>query len=209
MSDEPKAEVASNLPPVTVLLRAAADGNREALDNVFATLYPDLKRVARAALQRQGRADSLQTTVLVHESFLRLLNSQGLRLQDRHHFFAYAAKTMRNLIIDSARERMTESRGAGAVHVTLGADDALQVRDAASSDEVLRVDEALRELERVDPELSELVEMRYFGGYTEAEVAELLAINERTVRRRWDKARAWLYVALGDGAARGPGASPV
>lgn len=205
MQEESQDKVAPNLPPVTLMLQAAADGNRDALDHVFATLYPDLKRVARAALQRQGRADSLQTTVLVHESFLRLLNNQGLRLQDRRHFFAYAAKTMRNLIIDSAREQLTESRGAGAVHVTLEGDEALQVADVASSDELIRVDEVLRELERLDRDLSELVEMRYFGGYTESEVAELLGVNERTVRRRWDKARAWLYIALGDGSPRGAG----
>jgi RNA polymerase sigma factor (TIGR02999 family) len=119
-----------------------------------------------------------------------------LRLQDRRHFFAYAAKTMRNLIVDSAREQLADCRGAGAEHVTLGADEALQVADLRASDELVGVDEALRALETIDRELAELVEMRYFGGYTEVEVAELLGITERTVRRRWDKARAWLFVAL-------------
>jgi RNA polymerase sigma factor (TIGR02999 family) len=183
---------------VTVLLRQAIGGDRAALDSVYASLYPELKRLARTALHRQGRADSMQTTVLVHESFLRFLGSKGLRLEDRRHFFAYAAKTMRNLIIDAAREQLAECRGAGALHVTLGAIDALQALDRSRSDELLQLHESLHELEAIDPELAELVEMRYFGGYTEVEVAKLLDITERTVRRRWDKARSWLFLALSE-----------
>jgi RNA polymerase sigma factor (TIGR02999 family) len=139
----------------------------------------------------------MNTTLLVHESFVRLVGAHDLRLEDRRHFFAYAAKTMRNIIIDSAREKLTERRGGGAEHVTLGDAEAAQVAHAGASEELVRVNDALRELEAVDPELAELVEMRYFGGYSEAEIAELHGIAERTVRRRWDKARAWLFVALG------------
>jgi RNA polymerase sigma factor (TIGR02999 family) len=188
-------------PQITVLLQRAAGGDRAALDAVYESLYPDLKRLARARLRQQGRGESVSTTLLVHESFVRLVNASNLRLEDRRHFFAYAAKTMRNIIIDSAREHLAERRGGGAEHVTLGdADsDAMQVADASASDELVRVNEALRELETVDAELAELVEMRYFGGYSEVEIAELQGVNERTVRRRWDKARAWLFVALGHG----------
>ena len=188
-------------PQITVLLRRAAAGDRAALDAVYASLYPDLKRLARARLRQQGRGESVSTTLLVHESFVRLAGARDLRLEDRRHFFAYAAKTMRNIIIDNAREHLAERRGGGAEHVTLGdADsDAMQVADTGASDELVRVNEALRELETVDAELAELVEMRYFGGYSEVEIAELQGINERTVRRRWDKARAWLFVALGHG----------
>ena len=192
-----------DLPPVTLLLQRVAQGDRSALDAVYSSLYPDLKRLARAALYRQGRADSIQTTMLVHESFLHLLGSKDLRLQDRRHFFAYAARTMRNIIIDSAREQFAECRGAGVEHIGLDEDAAQQVPDGSASDELIRVDAALRELERLDPDLTELVEMRYFGGYTEIEVAELLKISERTVRRRWDKARAWLLVALAEGVPTG------
>ena len=184
-------------PHITLLLQQAAGGDRAALDAVYASLYPDLKRVARARLRQQGRAESISTTMLVHESFVRLVNARGLRLQDRRHFFAYAAKTMRNIIIDSAREHLAERRGGGAEHVTLGDAGAMQVAGPDASDELVRVNEALHELEAVDPELAELVEMRYFGGYSETEIAELLGVAERTVRRRWDKARAWLFVALG------------
>jgi RNA polymerase sigma factor (TIGR02999 family) len=185
--------------PITMLLQRAAGGDRAALDAVYASLYPDLKRVARARLRQQGRAESMSTTMLVNESFIRLTNARGLRLEDRRHFFAYAAKTMRNIIIDTAREHLAERRGGGAEHLTLGEADAAAVADTGSSDELVRVNEALQELEAVDPELAELVEMRYFGGYSEAEIAELQGVAERTVRRRWDKARAWLFVALGNG----------
>jgi len=187
------AAPSSGLPEITRLLQQAAVGDRAALDAVYASLYPELKRVARARLHQQGRGDAMSTTMLVHESFVRLVGAHGLRLEDRRHFFAYAAKTMRNIIIDSVRERLAERRGGGAEHATLG--EAVHVADAGG--ELIRVAEALQELEAVDAELAELVEMRYFGGYSEAEVAELLGVAERTVRRRWDKARSWLFVALG------------
>jgi RNA polymerase sigma factor (TIGR02999 family) len=190
-------DTAPDLPPITMLLRRATEGDRAALDEVFSSLYPDLRRVARARLHSQGRADSMNTTMLVHESFVRLVNASGLRLEDRHHFFAYAAKTMRHVIIDSAREFQAERRGGGAPHVTLAGDDALQVPDSRASEELIRVNDALLELETLDPELVQVVEMRYFGGYSEQEIADFQGVTERTVRRRWDKARAWLYVALG------------
>jgi len=192
-------ETSPDLPPITMLLRRATEGDRAALDEVFASLYPDLRRVARARLHSQGRADSMNTTTLVHESFMRLVNMSGLRLEDRHHFFAYAAKTMRNVIIDAAREQLALRRGGGAEHLTLGAGEAALVADSGSSDELLRVNDALLELETLDPELVQVVEMRYFGGYSEQEIAEVQGVTERTVRRRWDKARAWLFVALGGG----------
>jgi RNA polymerase sigma factor (TIGR02999 family) len=181
---------------ITLLLGRAAAGDRAALDEVYASLYPELKRIARARLRVQGRGANASTTMLVHESFVRLVGARGLRLEDRRHFFAYAAKTMRNIIVDTAREHLAERRGGGAEHVTLGDAEAGQVADARASDDLVRVSEALRELEGVDPELTELVEMRYFGGYSEIEIAELQGVTERTVRRRWDKARAWLFVAL-------------
>ena len=192
---------AAEPPPITRLLQLAAQGDRAALDQIYAALYPDLKRIARARLRQQGRGDGMGTTTLLHESFIRLVNAAELRLVDRRHFFAYAARTMRNVIIDSAREHLAERRGGGAAHETLGGDAALQVADTSVSQELIRVSEALRELEAIDPELAELVDMRYFGGYSEAEIAELHGVAERTVRRRWDKARAWLYVALSEGDA--------
>jgi RNA polymerase sigma factor (TIGR02999 family) len=209
----PKADNASmpvdaspELPPITVLLKRATEGDRAALDTVFASLYPDLRRVARARLHSQGRADAMNTTMLVHESFMRLVNASGLRIEDRHHFFAYAAKTMRNVIIDAAREHKAERRGGGVEHVPLD-DGGPDVPDTSASDELLRVNDALLELETLDPELVQVVEMRYFGGYSEQEIAEMQGVTERTVRRRWDKARAWLYVALGGAGSAPPPAA--
>ncbi|MEO8081268.1 MAG: ECF-type sigma factor [Caldimonas sp.] len=187
-----------SLPPITRLLQQAAEGDRAALDQVYSSLYPELKRVARSRLRQQGRGDSMGTTTLLHESFIRLVHASNLRLQDRRHFFAYAARTMRHIIIDSAREHLADRRGGGALHETLGGDAALQVADTGTSEELIRVSEALLDLEQVDPDLAELVDMRYFGGYTESEIAELQEVTERTVRRRWNKARAWLYMALND-----------
>jgi RNA polymerase sigma factor (TIGR02999 family) len=184
-------------PPITVLLRRAADGDRRALDEVYASLYPELKRIARARLYHQGRGDAMHTTTLVHESFLKLVQGNLVRLEDRRHFFAYAAKTMRHLIIDSAREHLAERRGGGAEHLTLSGADAVAAAGSDHGDEIVRVHDALAELEALDPELAEVVEMRYFGGYTEQEIGDALGVTERTVRRRWDKGRAWLYVALG------------
>lgn len=185
---------------ITQLLQQAAAGDRAALDRVYASLYPELKRLARARLNQQGRADQLETTLLVHESFERLVNARELNLHDRQHFFGYAAKTMRHIIIDCAREAEADRRGGGATHVPLDDDCAQQVPDAPhASTELIRVHEALLALESMDPTLAELVELRYFGGYSEAEIAELQGVTDRTIRRRWDKARAWLFMALSQG----------
>jgi RNA polymerase sigma factor (TIGR02999 family) len=196
MSPEPASS-----PPITALLQNVAAGDRAAIDAIFTALYPDLKRIARSRLRQQGHGDGLHTTTLVHESFMRLVQARALNLQDRRHFFAYAAKMMRNIIVDSAREHQAQRRGGGAEHVTLSGDEVEQVASGDGGDELVRVHDAVRALEAIDPDLAELVEMRYFGGYDDLEIAQLLGITDRTVRRRWEKARAWLYVALQDGGA--------
>lgn len=181
------------------MLRHVASGERGALDRLYTALYPDLKRLARSRLHAQGRAEGLGTTTLVHETFMRLVRARELNLDDRRHFFAYAAKTMRHVIVDEARAWGAQRRGAGAEHCTLSAadDEGVACRD---SDALQRVHEALATLEQLDPELARTVDMRFFGGYSEAEVAELMGVSERTVRRRWDTARSWLRVALDDPA---------
>ena len=183
-------------PPITLLLQRVAAGERDALDAVFAALYPDLRRIARARLHDQGRGDGLSTTTLVHESFLKLAQAAQLELQDRKHFFTYAAKAMRHIIIDEAREQQALRRGGAAPHLTLDEEGANAPHALAPGADVNAVHEALHTLETLDPELAAVVEMRYFGGYSELEIGELLGVNERTVRRRWDKARAWLYLQL-------------
>ena len=184
--------------PLTQLLALAAQGDRDALDRVFAVLYPELRRLACARLRTHGHISHLDTTALVHECFLRLIDGAQLQVGDRPHFFGYAAKTMRNIIVDIAREQLALRRGGGAPLLQL--DTALTssfgADDGAAT--LMRVNDALLALEAVDAALTQVVEMRYFAGYSEAEVGALLNISERTVRRQWDKARAFLRVALKD-----------
>jgi len=182
--------------PLTQWLALAAQGDRAALDRVFAHLYPELRRIARARLYRASDGGLLDTTSLVHETFLRLVASTQLVLADRKHFFAYAAKTMRNLIIDFARAQGAERRGAGEAALTLGTDLAESIGAPDRADTLVRVNDALLALEAVDADLARLVEMRYFAGYSEAEIAELTATSERNVRRQWAKARAFLLAVL-------------
>lgn len=182
--------------PITGLLGLARIGDRQALDRVCELLYPELKRLARARLRRQGRGDNLDTTVVLHEAFLRFLSAKELALEDRHHFFAYSARVMRNVIVDSARELLSQRRGAGAIHETFDGDGAQGLPDLSAGAELVRVHDALLGLEALNAPLAEVVEMRYFGGYSESEIAALQGVTTRTVNRRWEQARAWLYAAL-------------
>lgn len=183
--------------PLTQLLQLAQRGDRDALDRLYSALYPELRRIAHARLYGHGDPQQLGTTALVHESFLRLVEQAQLQIPDRRHFFAYAAKTMRSIIIDLARQHLTERRGGGVNPLPL--DTGIAESAAGSSDEdLIRVNDALLALEAVDPTLARVVEMRYFAGYSEVEVAELLGSSERTVRRQWDKARTFLLANLRD-----------
>jgi RNA polymerase sigma factor (TIGR02999 family) len=186
--------------PITQALHALGGGDRSALDAVFAGLYGPLKLLARSRLRQQGRADQLGTTTVVHESFMRLVRASELRLEDRHHFFAYAARVMRHVIIDAAREQLTERRGGEMAPARLDPDAFDQLPASEPSAELVLVSEALLRLEKVSPELAELVDMRYFGGYTEEEIASLLGTSDRTIRRRWEKARVWLMAHMDDDA---------
>jgi RNA polymerase sigma factor (TIGR02999 family) len=179
---------------ITVLLQRARDGEASARDELFAVSYENLKRLARARLRDGGRNTELDTTALVHEAYLRFVRSGELRAEERRAFFAYASRVMRSVIVDSARERLAERRGGDLLHLTL----TTQVADGVAADEeaILRVHEALTVLEAAEPRLARVVEMRYFGGYTEQEIAEALEITDRTVRRDWEKARLLLEVAL-------------
>jgi RNA polymerase sigma factor (TIGR02999 family) len=179
--------------PLTVTLRAAHAGDREAADRAYTALYPELLKIARARLRVHQPNTLLDTEGLVHESFLRFVAADKLGIADRKHFFTYAAKTMRNIVIDFARRRQAERHGGAAERVTL---DSRLLGDGAQDASVIDVDVALRELEALDPALAEVVEMRYFGGYTDAEIAVAMEIAERTVRRHWDKARAFILAQL-------------
>ncbi len=171
---------------------AGEAGAREAL---FASAYDELRRLARARLRGGGRNTVMGTTVLVHECFLRFTRGQALQGNDRRAFFAYASRVMRSVIVDAVRERQAQCRGGGAPHCPLNTAVGEAIADGGH--EVLRVHEALAHLAATEPRLAQVVEMRYFMGSSEAEVAEALGVTDRTVRRDWDKARMLLAALLG------------
>ena len=179
---------------ITILIRAAHGGNRDALDRLFSLLYDDLHRIAHARVNAAGPDSFLDTTALVHETYLRFADAGELDVVDRGHFFAYVARAMRFVVVDFARSRSAEKRGGGRAKVTLDDDIADVLRDR--SDEVLRLHDALEDLARIDEELVRLVEMRYFAGLQVKEIAEALGVTERTVERKWRKARAVLFASL-------------
>lgn len=175
-------------------VRRVQAGEAGARDQLFAAAYSELRKLARSRLHGGGRNTCLDTTALVHESYLRALRGSELRAADRRAFFAYASQVMRSVIIDAVRERQAERRGGGLARVTL--DTGLIDGLPAAEDSLLQVDQALSRLAESEPRLAQVVEMRYFGGCTEAEIAEVLGITERTVRRDWDKARMLLAALL-------------
>jgi len=179
---------------ITQLLHAAADGQPGALDQVIETLYGELHRLARSRMRRSGDMTLLDTTALVNEAWMRFREAGQLDFPDRRYFLGYAARVMRALAIDAARARMAVKRGGADEHVTL--DTFISESVVAEADEVLKVHEALEELAEVDERLARVVEMRYFGGLSEREIAECLEITERTVQRDWHKARLYLAASL-------------
>ena len=172
---------------ITELIRQVNVGDSGARERLFATAYDELKTLARSRLRDGGRNVCLDTTALVHESYLKFVNSGQLRQDDRRAFFAYASRVMRSVIIDSVRERQAERRGGNVTELTLNT--AISSSLPATEQQMLDVHEALEALEQAEPRLAKVVEMRYFGGYTEIEIADALDLTERTVRRDWDKAR--------------------
>lgn len=181
---------------ITELINASNNGDSGALNKLFQALYDDLHKIARSRMQSNGAVTFLDTTSLLHESYMRLVNAGNLQLNDRKHFFAYAATSMRNIVVDFVRERKSEKRGGGMQPITLNTTIAETAADGG--EDVLRVHEALEVLAQQDERLVKVVEMRYFGGLSEAEVADVLDINVRTVRRDWMKAKLLLQTVLVD-----------
>jgi RNA polymerase sigma factor (TIGR02999 family) len=184
----------TNLVSLTELIHRAEKGDADAADALFAATYADLRKLARARLRAGGRNTLLDTTSLVHESYVRFARAGRLRLQDRIHFMRWAGRVMRSVIVDFARQRQAERRGGGKSHVTL----TTQMGPHAQGGEleILRVHDALEDMASLNARLAQVVEMRYFGGMTEPEIAEALGITDRTVRRDWEKARLLLREAL-------------
>jgi RNA polymerase sigma factor (TIGR02999 family) len=184
---------------ITTLLAAARHGDEQAIGGLFERLYPELRRIAHARMRQTDERVMLDTTSLVHECYLRLLRLKRLLAEDRGHFLSYAARAMRSVVIDIAREQQAERRGGGHLRVTL---DTAAAGMAGTPDEVLQVHEALQAMAEIDPRLVQVVEMRYFVGLGNGEVAQALDVSLRTVERDWERARSFLYAALRE--ARSP-----
>ncbi len=182
------------------LLAAARRGDDGSVARLFELLYADLRRMAHARLHEAHPRDALlDTTVLVHESFERFNRLARLDVTDRGHFMAYASRVMRSVIVDVARERLAERRGGGAAHVTLTTGFGERLSDPAQDPEVLRVHEALQALATMDARLAQVVEMRYYGGLDNTEIAQALDVSLRTVERDWERARLYLFATLSEG----------
>lgn len=173
----------------------ATPAERPSVQALFPSLYNELRRLARLRLAGGGRHTLLDTASLVHEAFLRMQRDGGVTVNDREHFLAYAATTMRSVVIDFVRRRNADRRGGGAEHITLDTRTAEEI--GATDDEILAVHEALETLARVDARLVSVVEMRYFAGLSDAEIAAALGLSDRTVRRDWERARLLLAEMLG------------
>jgi RNA polymerase sigma-70 factor (ECF subfamily) len=178
---------------VTRLLGEWSGGNEGALEKLIPLVQPELHRLAHHYMSRERAGHTLQTTALLDEAYLLLVDDANRNWQNRTHFVATAAQLMRRIMVDHARERHSLKRGGGALKVTL--DEAALVTETRS-EELLALDEALERLAVQDPRKSQIVELRYFGGLTVEEMAEFLHLSQRTVEREWNMAKAWLYRAL-------------
>ena len=178
---------------VTQLLIAWGNGDREALDKLVPLVYDELRRIARRYMEREPAGHTLQTTALVNEAYLRLIEQKGMKWQNRAHFFAISAQLMRRILVSMARARHANKRGGDARQVSL--DEALVISEERAA-ELVALDEAMNELAALDPRRSRVVELRYFGGLSVEETAEVLKISPDTVMREWRRAKAWLYAEL-------------
>lgn len=175
---------------ITQLLVEWRGGNQGAFDSLFSIVYEELRRLASGYMRRERSDHTLQTTALVHEAYVRLAGHQKAIVENRLHFFAIAAKVMRQILIDHARTRGYAKRGGGAAKLSL--DEVAVISDERAA-ELVALDEALLELAKIDPRQSHIVELRFFGGLTLEETGEFLAISSDTVTRDWNMAKAWLY----------------
>jgi RNA polymerase sigma factor (TIGR02999 family) len=187
----------SPAPEITVLLQRWRGGSREAFDLLIPLVYNELRAIASRRLTRETADEALQTTALVNEAYLKLAGQRSVDWQNRAHFFAIAAQLMRRIIVDDARRRLAQKRGRGEVAVAL--DDMAAPEPAVEVADVLALDAALGELERLDPDLGRVVELRFFGGMTVEQTAEVLGRSPTTIKRDWAVARGWLHRALSGG----------
>jgi len=179
---------------ITGVLCEASRGSREAADRLLPVVYDELRRLARSHLEHERAGHTLQATALVHEAYLKLIDQTRVEWRNRAHFFAVAATAIRRLLIDHARERKRAKRGGGVEPLSL--DEAMTISAGDESPDLVDLDDALTRFAQVEPVKARVVELRYFGGLTGRETAEVLGVDRRTIDRHWQYARAWLYHAL-------------
>ncbi len=184
---------------VSTLLQAWREGDETALERLTPIVYQELRRLAHRQMSREHSQHTLQTTALVNEAYLRLVQYNRMRWQDRAHFFAVSAQLMRRILIDYAR-RNNQRRGAGFPHVSL---EEIGSPVAAGDPNLIALDDALKALQQFDPRKAKVVELRFFGGLSVEEAAEVLKVSPITIMRDWNNARAWLYRELAKGSADG------
>jgi RNA polymerase sigma factor (TIGR02999 family) len=179
---------------VTALLMSWREGDRGALERLIPIVYSDLRRIAARYMRSQNEGHTLQTTALVHEAYLRLTRERERSWENRAHFFGVAASIMRNLLVDHARTAARAKRGGGVMELSL--DDASLSLNPVDPEDLLALDDALNRLAEMDPRASRIVELRYFVGLTNEEIAEVVETSEKTVKRDWSSAKAWLRAEL-------------
>ena len=182
-SDSPQLEI-------TMLLNRMQHGDRQAGQDAAALIYNELHRIAAREMRRERPDHTLQTTALVHEAYMRLAGSQSLEIHNRKHFFAVASQQMRRILVDHARAAGAQRRGADAPRVPL---DQVQIGAGKNNIDVLLLDESLSELAQIEPRAAQVVELKFFGGFTDNEVGEASGVSLATVRRDWEFARSWLF----------------
>ena len=185
---------------ITQMLIDWSNGDRAALDRLIPVVYAELRRQAARHLRRERAGHSLQTTSLIHEAYLRLVDQREVRWQNRAHFFAVAARLMRRILVDHARRRRRAKRGGSAARLPL--EEALVIAAEKSDVDLLALDEALERLAAIDPRQSRIVELRFFSGLSIEETAEVLGVSPATVKNDWNVAKAWLRREMGGGEAK-------
>lgn len=190
----PSNQASDSRGEVTLLLERLADGEESALNELFPLVYTELRRIARGQRRRGAQSATLDTTALLNEAYLRFARLDHHLYSHRQHFFAVAARAMRQILLDEAKGRLRQKRGAGAGHDSL---DPEQLRIDEQAEFMIALNSGLEKLGRVKERVRRVVEYRFFGGLTEAETAEVLGVDARTIRRDWAKGRAWLAMELG------------
>ena len=179
---------------VTRLLQDCSDGNRDALDKLLPLVYNELRRLAHSYLSHERPDHTLQTTALVHEAYLKLIDQRSVNWQNRAQFFAISAQAMRRILLDNARRHTAAKRGSGGQKISL--DEVATLSGDSANESLIALDLALQKLETIDEAQSKIVELRYFGGLTIEETAEVLKISPSSIQREWTVARAWLYKSI-------------